>query len=371
MTARSIATVSLLRLARRKAARRRRRRLRRRRDFRERPLDVQRQSARRRQALPRSRAFDLRVPAVSRFRGHARAAARPQFREGRTQVRPDAGIADRSAADLQQCFAGLARRHRPRRGGFPRTRRTRRFARPARRLRGAGLGPPRQRLPRRLGNRAARRPQGDRNHSRQFSCAGAVASGRGDPFDPGRQDLSGPARGRAKTRSRRAVLEPAFPLLPRTGRSAGGRFHGRREDHRLCRPAVAGNFQRSVSRRLRGPHRHRRTAFADPAGRSAGGRPVQVRRRRPRCNRRRTAAASDSSSSPSAKPRPRIWPRCSASSAFARPARIAARMSSAGRRVISNWSSIASRMALPIRITSRMARASAPSRSMSMTPARP
>ena len=173
MTARSIATVSLSGLARRKAARRRRRRLRRRRDFRERPLDVQRQSARRRQSLPRPRAFDLRVPAVSRFRGHARAAARPQFCQGRTQVRPDAGIRDRFAADLQQCFAGLARRHRPRRRGFSRTWRTRRGARPARRLRGAGLGPPRQRLSRRLGDRAARRPQVDRNHSRQLSCAGA------------------------------------------------------------------------------------------------------------------------------------------------------------------------------------------------------
>ena len=94
-------------------------------------------------------------------------------------------------------------------------------------------------------------------------------------FDPGGQDLSGPARGRAKARSRRTVLEPAFPLLPGTGRSAGGRFHGRGEDHRLYRPAVAGNFQRPVSRRLCGPHRHRRTAFADPAGGSARGRPVQ------------------------------------------------------------------------------------------------
>ena len=75
-------------------------------------------------ALPRSRSCDLRVPAVSRFRGHAGAAARAQFRPRRAQVRPDAGTADRSAADLQQRLAGLARRHRSRRRRFPRARRT-------------------------------------------------------------------------------------------------------------------------------------------------------------------------------------------------------------------------------------------------------
>ena len=52
----------------------------------------------------------------------------------------------------------VARRHRPGRGRFPRTRRARGKARPARRLRGAGLGPARQRPSRRLGDRAPRRP---------------------------------------------------------------------------------------------------------------------------------------------------------------------------------------------------------------------
>ena len=45
----------------------------------------------------------------------------------------------------------------------------------ARRLRGAGLGTPCQRLPRRLGDRAARRSPRDRNHPRQLSRAGPPA----------------------------------------------------------------------------------------------------------------------------------------------------------------------------------------------------
>ena len=256
---------------RRKAARGSQRGLRRRRDFRKRLAVVQRQPARRREALPRSRSCDLRVPAVSRFRGHAGAATRPQFRQSRTQVRPDAGTGDRFAAGLQQYFAGLARRHRSRRGGFSRTRRTCRCARPAGRLRGAGLGTPRQRLSRRLGDRAACRPPIDRDHPRQLPCAGAGVSDQRDRIDPGRQDFPRSAGGRAETRSRCAVLEPAFPLLPRTGRPAGGRFHGRGADDRLWRPAVAGDLQRSVPLRLRGPHRDRRTALADAAGRPACG----------------------------------------------------------------------------------------------------
>ncbi len=89
---------------------------------------------------------------------------------------------------------------------------------------------------------------------------------RADSIDPGRQDLSGATGRRAETRPRRAVLEPAFPLLPGAGRPAGRRLHGSRARHRLCGPAVAGNLQRPVSRRLRGPHRDRRPALADPAG---------------------------------------------------------------------------------------------------------
>ena len=195
-------------------------------------------------------------------------------------------------------------------------------------------GRARQRLPRRLGDRAARRPQIDRHHSRQLSCAGAVVSDDADSIDPGRQDLSGATGRRAETRPRRAVLEPAFPLLPGPGRPGGRAVRGSRARHRLCGPAVAGNIQRPVSRRLRGPHRDRRAALPHPA-----------RGRRPRRGVGRAchaaaaegdaAAASASSNSPSAKRRPATSPRCSASSVFARPARTAARTSNAGRRATS------------------------------------
>ena len=60
-------------------------------------------------------------------------------------------------------------------------------------------------------------------------------------------------------------------------------------------------------------------------------------RRRHGCRQGRRAAVSASSNSLSMKPRRRSCPRCSASSAFARPAPIAARTSSAGRKAISSW----------------------------------
>jgi len=60
-------------------------------------------------------------------------------------------------------------------------------------------------------------------------------------------------------------------------------------------------------------------------------------RRRSGCSQKRRAAASVSLSSPSMKPRPRIYPLCSASLDSARLAPTAPKMSSAGRRAISNW----------------------------------
>jgi 4-hydroxyphenylpyruvate dioxygenase len=55
--------------------------------------------------------------------------------------------------------------------------------------------------------------------------------------------LSGPARRRADDRSRRALLEPAFPLLSGAGRSAGAGLHGVGRRHRLRRANIAGNLQ--------------------------------------------------------------------------------------------------------------------------------
>ena len=125
------------------------------------------------QAGARRRPRDHPVPAVPRFRGPARAAARARLRPRRAQVRRDAGARHRSHAGLLQRLAALARRHRPRRRRFPRTRRAGGAAGLARRLRGARLGPARQRPSRRLGDRAPRRPSQHRPDPRLLPHAGA------------------------------------------------------------------------------------------------------------------------------------------------------------------------------------------------------
>ena len=199
--------------------------------------------------------------------------------------------------------------------------------------RGAGLGTPRQRLPRRLGDRATRRSQIDRRHSRQLPCAGAEASDRRDPVDPGRQDLPGAIGRRAEARTRHAVLEPAFPLLSRPGRSAGARTSWRRSRRPATPARCRWRFSTTSSApaRRRGPRSTgcaRSLLLQDQLAASA-----------PRC------VAHDALRAESAQPRRRLHrirrqrdqgrrhsPNCSASSAFARPGSTAARRSSAGRR---------------------------------------
>ncbi|GAA0008421.1 hypothetical protein BRDID11002_84300 [Bradyrhizobium diazoefficiens] len=195
-------------------------------------------------------------------------------------------------------------------------------------------------------------------------------SGPRDGLDPRRQDLSGAARRRTKARARHLVLEPALPLVPRPGRSAGRRIHGGGRGDRLCRTAVAGDFQRPVPRRLGGPDRHRRPALADSAGgpactglaearqRTTGAEGQKSRHRLHRVCRQRDQGRRNS-------------PACCRSSDSARPASIAARRWSAGRRARSSSSSIARPTASRIRTTSRTAPASAPSRSTSTMPALP
>ena len=56
-----------------------------------------------------------------------------------------------------------------------------------------------------------------------------------------------------------------FRCFPGQGDLPVARVRGSRARHRLCGPAVAGDIQRPVSRRLRGPHRDRRPALAHPA----------------------------------------------------------------------------------------------------------
>ena len=95
-----------------------------------------------RHACARARARHRHAAAVPRLRGHAAGTARARHGSRRAQVRRHAGARHRSADDLQQRSARIAGRHRPRRRRPARAGRARRQARPAHRLRGAGLGPP-------------------------------------------------------------------------------------------------------------------------------------------------------------------------------------------------------------------------------------
>ncbi len=148
------------------------------------------------------------------------------------------GGIDRAAADLREL--GRARR-RPRH---------------PRRLRGAGLGPPRQRPPRRLGDRPPRRPSRRRPDPRQLPHARAQARPELDPLDPGRQDLHRPARRRAAHRHGPALLEPALPQHAGRGRPAGQGLPRRRRRHRLrrlARRSRSSTTSSAAARRARSP----------------------------------------------------------------------------------------------------------------------
>ena len=145
----------------------------------------------------------------------------------------DAGDRLRSADGVQQRVAGIARRHRPRGCRFPRARRAGRQARLARRLRGAGLGPPHQRLPRRLGGGAPRRPSSHRPRARYLPHLRAQDRPQADAGHSSRPDFPGAACRRALARHGFSVLEPAFPLLPGAGGIAARRLHAGAAGHRL------------------------------------------------------------------------------------------------------------------------------------------
>ena len=103
-------------------------------------------------------------------------------------------------------------------GGPARARRDRRGLRHRRRLRGAGLGPARLGLPRRLGDRAPGRPSARRRDPRQLARAGARAAGRPDPRDPGGPDDLRATRRRAADGHGPAAMVAALPQLPGPGR---------------------------------------------------------------------------------------------------------------------------------------------------------
>ena len=166
--------------AEREAPRRRRGRLRGRRAVRERPDLFRRQpedvkaEAKARSASRSSRSSRSATSRACRSR---RAHARLRARE--PQVRPDGPPRRALAPGLQQHLARGERRDRPHRGRPARPRRARRRVRRQGRLRGARLGPPRQRLPPGLGGGRARRARAGRRDPRQLPHAGAApADGR-------------------------------------------------------------------------------------------------------------------------------------------------------------------------------------------------
>ena len=265
----------------REARSHRRRQVRRGGDLRERPRDLQRHAGRTcderlRGARPRHR----HPAAVPRLRGHAGGPARARLRARRTQVRRHAGARHRSPDDLQQRGAGIAGRHRPRGRRSARAGRARRQARPAHRLRGAGLGPAHQRLPRRLGGGAPRRPSRGRPGPRPSTSWRAAPTSA--PSAPSRATASSwcssPTRRSCRWTTCRGAVTSA---TSRPGRPAGRRFHGG-----AGRPptydgrAVAGNLQRPVPRRLGAQPRGRRPSLAalparparPPDRQAAGGR---------------------------------------------------------------------------------------------------
>ena len=140
----------------------------------------------------------------------------------------------------------------------------------ARRIRGAGLGTACQRLPRRLGDRAARRPSCDRRHSRQFSRVGPVVSRpRSITSIPADKIFMVQLADAPKLDLDILSWSRHFRCFPGQGDLPLARVHRSGGGYRLRRPVVAGDLQRSVPCRLCRADCDRRLALADPAAGTA------------------------------------------------------------------------------------------------------
>ena len=192
-------------------------------------------------------------------------------------------------------------RHRPRRRRFPRTGRASAKARTARRLRGARLGPPHQRPPRRLGDRAPGRSSQHRPDPRQLPHARPQDRRQQHSLHPRRQDFHRPARRRAADRYGSALLEPPFPQHARGGRSCRADFMRAVAATGYDGRSVARNLQRPVPRRFAKRHRGRRPPVPDSTSwtRCDGPSPTCVDV--PRCRPGSRSKASPSWNSPPTK----------------------------------------------------------------------
>ncbi len=200
-------------------------RLRRDRDLRDRFRRLRRQPARGGGDGARPWAGDLAVPAVSRFRGHAGRGAVARLRPGGAEVRSDGRTWRRSGAGLFERRGRGDGGDRPGRRRFLRTGRTGSAARHSDRLRGAGLGPARQRPSRRLGGGATGGSCQCRPDPRQLPHAGAKDRPRHHPPHPGRPHLLRATRGCAEDRHGPALLVAALPQHAGAGRSGRDGFH--------------------------------------------------------------------------------------------------------------------------------------------------
>ena len=274
---RSIATVCLSGTLEEKLARRGARRLRRRRAVRDRPdrlaARVRPRSARR---ARRARPGDRPLPAVPRLRGGRRddasratcAAPRHKF-----DVMEALGA---DTARLLERLAGGDRRRRARRRAAAHAGRARGRARDADRLRGARLGPPRQRLRPRL---ADRRSAADHPALGTAWTASTSSRAARDPAgirgDPGREDLLPPARRRAAAASWTCCSGAATTAASRArAASTSPASSAHVLARRLRRAAVARGVQRRLPPGRPRPHGGRRDALAaDARGRSSAGAP--------------------------------------------------------------------------------------------------
>ena len=131
------------------------------------------------------------------------------------------------------------------------------------------MGPAHQRLPRRLGGGAARRPSRGRPGARHLPHPGARHRSFRHPRHPARPHLPGPGRRRAQARHGLSVVEPALPQFPGPGRLSARRLHGCARRHRLRWAVLAGDLQRPVPQRVDASGCDRRSSLAHQSARPA------------------------------------------------------------------------------------------------------
>ena len=164
----------------------------------------------------------LRILLFQPFRDFEAAPRAPhgeEFRSRREQVRRDGAARRRPDAGVQQHRAGYDRRRQRRGRGPARARRARRAARLPHRLRGAGVGPPRQQVRPCLEARAGGGPSGCRPRGRQLPYLRDRGRRRADRRDSRRPHLLHPARRRAD--------DAARPACRGAGTSAASRARAR------------------------------------------------------------------------------------------------------------------------------------------------